>query len=57
MQRVYAALATLMKELADAGRLRLSDPVLGANHFAWLILGVPLDRGMFYGADETTTDA
>jgi TetR/AcrR family transcriptional repressor of mexJK operon len=56
-QRVYTALATLMQELADEGHLRLTDPVLAANHFAWLSLGMPLDRGMFCGPDETMTDA
>lgn len=55
-QRVYTALGELMKTLSDEGRLRLSDPDLAASHFAWLILGVPLDRGMFYGPDETMTD-
>lgn len=55
-QRVYTALAVLMQELADGGRLRLTDSVLAANHFAWLVLGTPIDRGMFYGPDETMTD-
>lgn len=54
--RVYAALAALMLEVADKGRLRLTDPVLAANHFAWLILGMPLDRAMFCGPEEIMTD-
>jgi len=46
-ERVYRVLASLLQELADAGRLRADDPLLAAQHFAWLVLGVPLDRGMF----------
>jgi TetR/AcrR family transcriptional regulator, mexJK operon transcriptional repressor len=46
-QRVYGILASLFEELADAGRLRVDDARLAAQHFAWLVLGVPLDRGMF----------
>jgi TetR/AcrR family transcriptional repressor of mexJK operon len=46
-ERMYGVLASLFSELADAGRLRADDPRLAAQHFAWLLLGVPLDRGMF----------
>ena len=46
-QRVYGVLAALFEELAEAGRLRVDDPRLAAQHFAWLVLGTPLDRGMF----------
>jgi TetR/AcrR family transcriptional repressor of mexJK operon len=46
-ERVYGILASLFEELADAGRLRMDDPRLAAQHFAWLIVGMPLDRGMF----------
>lgn len=46
-ERMYAVLASLFKDLSDAGRLRVADPRRAAEHFAWLILGVPLDRGMF----------
>jgi TetR/AcrR family transcriptional regulator, mexJK operon transcriptional repressor len=56
-QRVYAAFATLIQDLKDQGRLVPADSALAANHFAWLILGMPMDRGMFYGPDETMTDA
>jgi TetR/AcrR family transcriptional regulator, mexJK operon transcriptional repressor len=45
--RVIAALAALFAELADQGRLRLEDPAVAAEHFAWLTLGDQLDRGMF----------
>jgi TetR/AcrR family transcriptional regulator, mexJK operon transcriptional repressor len=56
-ERVYTAFAALMKELADDGRLQLTDPVLAANHFAWLIIGTSMDRAMFQGPDEALTDA
>jgi len=51
-QRVYDALAALFSELRDEGRLRPEDPVLAAHHFAWLVLGLPLDRGMFMDTDH-----
>lgn len=28
--------------------------MLAAQHFAWLTLGLPLDRGMFYPIDSAT---
>lgn len=51
-ERVYGMLAGLFEELAREGRLRVDDGRLAAQHFAWLVLGIPLDRGMFLpGAD------
>jgi TetR/AcrR family transcriptional regulator, mexJK operon transcriptional repressor len=46
--------AGLFKELDNRGRLRVDDPSLAAQHFAWVTLGVPLDRGMFHPIDATT---
>jgi TetR/AcrR family transcriptional repressor of mexJK operon len=46
-QRVVAAFARLFKELTDDGRLHVDDANTAAEHFVWLALGVPLDRGMF----------
>jgi TetR/AcrR family transcriptional repressor of mexJK operon len=54
--RVLGALAELFAELAAQGRLRIEDPKLAAQHFAWLTLGIPLDRGMFYPIEETVKD-
>ena len=51
-ERVYKALASLFEGLARAGRLDVKDTELAAHQFAWLILGLPLDRGMFRGADQ-----
>ena len=54
--RVLDALAELFAELAAEGRIRVGDPALAAQHFAWLTLGISLDRGMFYPIDETVKD-
>jgi TetR/AcrR family transcriptional repressor of mexJK operon len=51
-QRLVHTLASHMRRLADRGQLSVDDPVLAAQHFAWLILAVPLDRAMFTGTDE-----
>ena len=56
-QRMYSALADLLRELTEQGELRLDDPTLAAYQFAWLVLGIPLDRGMFLPTDATLTDA
>lgn len=45
--RVYSTLAQLLQELAGRGHLMIDDPDLAAQHFVWLVLGLPLDRGMF----------
>jgi TetR/AcrR family transcriptional regulator, mexJK operon transcriptional repressor len=52
---VISTLAASLQLLADRGLLRLDDPLLAANHFAWLILAPPLDRSMFCGDDCFTT--
>jgi TetR/AcrR family transcriptional repressor of mexJK operon len=52
-QRMYTTLAGLLSELSERGDFRVDDPELAARQFAWLILGVPLDRGMFLGTDES----
>jgi TetR/AcrR family transcriptional repressor of mexJK operon len=56
-ERVLTALASSLRQLAERGLLRLDDPLLAANHFAWLILGTPLDRAMFCGDDDSFTAA
>ena len=48
--RVYEALAAAFKEA-----LPTDQPMRAAQHFAWLTLGVTLDRGMFYPV-ETAVD-
>lgn len=54
--RVYAALAKRFEELQKEGRIRAGDATEAANHFAWLTLGVTLDRGMFYPVESALLD-
>jgi len=56
-ERVYAALASLFEALASEGVLRVDDAMLAAHHFAWLSLGMPLDRGMFLPVGESLSKA
>lgn len=45
-------LSNVFAELAQDGRLHVADPPLAARQFAWLIVGEPLDRGMFNPVEE-----
>ena len=59
-QRMYSTLSTLFEELDRRGALRVPDSERASHHFAWLILGAPLDRGMFIessGGDDAATIA
>lgn len=49
--RTLEALAACFQHLAERGLLRVDDPGLAANHFAFLILGLPLDMAMFCETD------
>jgi TetR/AcrR family transcriptional repressor of mexJK operon len=51
-QRVLATLASEFGHLTERGLLHTDDPRLAADHFAWLILGIPMDRAMFLGTDD-----
>jgi TetR/AcrR family transcriptional regulator, mexJK operon transcriptional repressor len=51
--RVVAAFAALFAKLMETGRLKARDPEMAAQHFVWLALGVPLDRGMFLSEPAT----
>jgi TetR/AcrR family transcriptional repressor of mexJK operon len=53
-QRVIAALGTQLQLLAERGLLHVPDPLLAANHLAWLILGPSLDAAMFGASSEQT---
>lgn len=44
---VLAALADVFERLSLRGLLAAADPTVTAEHFAYLVLGRPLDRGMF----------
>ena len=45
--RVIAAIAAMLGRLAEEGHLRVPDPQLAADHFAYLVLGATLDRALF----------
>ncbi len=56
-ERVMAALADQLGDLAARGLLCVDDPPLAASHLAFLILGLPLDRAMFLGSGHELTPA
>lgn len=45
-EAVLAALASTFATLAERGRLAVRSPELAAEHFAFLVMGADLDRGM-----------
>ena len=55
-QTVMRALAKLFTQLAERGHLRAADAVLMSEHFAFLVMGADLDRGMFDPQPLRTTD-
>jgi TetR/AcrR family transcriptional repressor of mexJK operon len=56
-ERTLTRLADCFQQLADRGLLTIDDPLLAAGHFAFLILGRPLDKALFYGHEETLAAA
>jgi TetR/AcrR family transcriptional regulator, mexJK operon transcriptional repressor len=54
-ERTIAALAACFGHLAGRGLLDAPDPLLAASHFAFLIVGRPLDRSLFCGPDSGFT--
>lgn len=56
-ERVIGALATEFAHLTRRGRLRAPDARLAADHFAWLVVGAPIDRAMFRGPDDVPDPA
>lgn len=44
---VLRALSTALRDLAQTGQLRLPDPDIAAEHFAFLVMGAGIDRGLF----------
>jgi TetR/AcrR family transcriptional repressor of mexJK operon len=56
-ERVLDTLAAAFGRLADAGLLRMEDPLLAAHHFAGLLLWIPVNKAMFTGSlQHTETD-
>lgn len=45
--RVMDALAGALARLDERGQLAVDEPRLAAEHFAFLVLGAPLDRALF----------
>jgi TetR/AcrR family transcriptional regulator, mexJK operon transcriptional repressor len=43
---VMTTLAARLAALAEKGRLRVADPMTAAEHFAFLVMGAPLDRAL-----------
>lgn len=52
-ERVLETLSTAFRRYAANGRLRSDDPLMAANHFAGLVLWIPLNRAMFSGSCES----
>jgi TetR/AcrR family transcriptional repressor of mexJK operon len=52
-ERAHATLAEQFRKLGRRGLLHMSDPLLAAQHFNWLVLSVPLNTAMFQ-SEETT---
>jgi TetR/AcrR family transcriptional regulator, mexJK operon transcriptional repressor len=48
-EHVMTGLAAQFGDLAGRGRLRINDPAVAARHYAFLVLGLALDRAMFLG--------
>ena len=51
-ERVIAAIAACFEELMARGLLRAGDPLLAAQHYAFLVLAIPLDRALVCGDDQ-----
>jgi TetR/AcrR family transcriptional regulator, mexJK operon transcriptional repressor len=45
--RVMDTLATVLSRFHDRGLLQIEDARIAAEHFAFLVLGAPLDRALF----------
>ena len=48
-QSTHETLAACFERAAHRGHLRLTDPLLAAQHFNWLLLAIPLEAAMFLG--------
>ncbi|MEU6478120.1 TetR/AcrR family transcriptional regulator [Streptomyces sp. NPDC047017] len=55
-ERVLATLADTFRNLADQGLLVIADPLLAADHFAGLLLWIPVNKAMFHGGPQHTQD-
>ncbi|MFJ6785188.1 TetR/AcrR family transcriptional regulator [Streptomyces yangpuensis] len=51
-ERVLATLAATFQRLTDQGMLKTDDPMLAAQHFAGLLLWIPVNQAMFHGGAQ-----
>jgi len=56
-ERVLATLGATFQRLTEQGHLAVSDPMMAANHFAGLLLWIPVNRVMFCGDDQPSSQA
>lgn len=57
-QRVMATVADALRAFDERGQLRIDDPELAAEHFAFLAIGASLDRALFLvDTDAASPDA
>ena len=56
-ERALAALAGQFQRLTEQQLLAADDPGMAANHFVGLLLWIPINRVMFTGATDGTSDA
>ena len=54
--RTLTALSDAFARLHDRGALNAPEPSLAAEHFAFLIVGRPIDQALFDGAPEVVTN-
>ncbi|MFE1441136.1 TetR/AcrR family transcriptional regulator [Streptomyces sp. NPDC058739] len=53
-ERVLATLAATFQRLTGQGLLKVQEPLLAADHFAGLLLWIPVNRAMFHGGPQHT---
>lgn len=56
-ERVLATLAASFEQLADEGLLEVDEPMMAAQHFAGLLLWIPLNEAMFCGGSQIESEA
>ncbi len=56
-KRVLGTLATRFQSLTEQGLLEADDPVLAAQHFAGLVLWIPMNQAMFTGGYDLKAEA
>ncbi len=56
-ERVLATLATCFQRLSEQHLMQVQDPLLAANHFAGLLLWIPVNQAMFTGNDRPRSKA